>query len=283
MTTFEDLIYRGLDFRIEAEPALYGAFHIICILLTIALTVCMVMFFRNAKDSTMRTIVFVGWLIMILLEIGKQVIGAMNYDGTTLTWSYYWHWFPFQFCSTPMYTFPFVFLMKDCKFRKAIMAYIATFSLFAGIIVMILPTTVFSTRAFTNVQTMVHHGFQVVFGIYMAAYNRHHLNKRFFAWCMMVFGGFASVAMILNLTLYPVLLEKGLSESFNMFYISPYVNNDLPVLSTIYPLVPYPVYLIIYIFGFTLVAALVYAIEKGIVALTLRKKKRVQDPIETQQ
>jgi len=47
--------------------------------------------------------------------------------------------------------------------------------------------------------------------------------------------------------------------------------------------VPYPVYLIIYIFGFTLVAALVYAIEKGIAALTLRKKKRVQDQTPTQQ
>jgi len=280
MSTFEDLIYRGLNFRME-EPALYGAWHIVSILLTVALTVCMVKFFRNAKDSTMRTFVFVGWLIMVLFELGKQVVGAMEYDGTTLTWSYYWHWFPFQFCSTPMYTFPFVFLMKDCKFRKAIMAYIATFSLFAGIIVMILPTTVFGTRAYTNVQTMVHHGLQVVFGVYMAAYNRHHLNKRFFAWCMMVFAGFASVGMILNLTLYPIASKT--SPSFNMFYISPYVNNDLPVLSSIYPMVPYPVYLIIYIFGFTLVAALVYAIEKGIAALTLRKKKRVQDQTPTQQ
>ena len=157
------------------------------------------------------------------------------------------------------------------------MAYIATFSLFAGIIVMILPTSVFTGTVFINVQTMVHHGLQVVFGVYMAAYNRRHLNKRFFAWCMIVFAAFAATALILNVTVYPALLEKGLTEDFNMFYISPYLNNDLPVLSAIYPLVPYPVYLIIYIIGFTSVAALVYAVEKGIVALTLRKKNRVQD------
>ncbi len=280
MTPFENFIYTFLEAEME-RPGLYGAWHIASILLTVALTVCMVMFFRDAKDSTMRTIVFVGWIIMVLFEIGKQLIGAMDFDGTTVTWSYYWHWFPFQFCSTPMYTFPFVFLMKDCKFRRAIMAYIATFSLFAGIIVMILPTTVFGSRIFTNTQTMVHHGFQVVFGVYMAAYNRHHLNKRFFAWCMMVFGAFASVAMILNLTLYPIIGD--ISPDFNMFYISPFVNNDLPVLSAIYPKVPYPVYLIIYIFGFTLVAALVYAVEKGIVALTLRKKnKRAKDHTSNQ-
>ena len=275
MSTFEDLISRGLQFQVE-KPGLYGTWHIVSILLTVALTVCMVMFFRNAKDRTMRTLVFIGWIVMVLFELGKQVLGCLISDG-----AYYWHWFPFQFCSTPMYTFPFVFLLKDGKLRKAIMAYIATFSLFAGIIVMILPTTVFGTRIFTNTQTMVHHGLQVVFGVYMAAYNRHHLNKRFFAWCMMVFAGFASVAMVLNLTLYPIAKANN-SPDFNLFYISPFTNNDLPVLSSIYPKVPYPVYLIIYIFGFALVAALVYAVEKGIVALTLRKKKRVKDNISNQ-
>ena len=45
----------------------------------------------------MRTFVFVGRVIMVSLELGKQVLGAMNFDGTTLTRSYYRHWFPFQF------------------------------------------------------------------------------------------------------------------------------------------------------------------------------------------
>jgi hypothetical protein len=142
---------------------------------------------------------------------------------------------------------------------------------------MILPTSVFTPYITINIQTMVHHGLQVVFGVYMASYNRHHLNKRFFAWCMLVFAAFASVALILDVTVYPVLIEKGLATDFNMFYISPYVNSDLPVLSAIYPKVSYPVYLIIYIFGFTMVAALVYAVEKGIVALTLRNKNRAKD------
>ncbi len=276
MSAFESFIYNVLQAKME-RPGLYGAWHIVSIVLTIALTVCMVKFFRNAKDSTMRTLLFVGWLIMVIFELGKQLNGAMDYDGYTVTWAYEWRWFPFQFCSTPMYTFPLVFLLKDCKFRRAIMAYIATFSLFAGIIVMVLPTSVFTRDIFINVQTMVHHGLQVVFGVYMASYNRHRLNKRFFAWCMIVFAAFASVALILDVTVYPVLIEKNLATDFNMFYISPYINSDLPLLSAIYPLVPYPVYLIIYILGFTLVAALVYAVEKGIVALTLRKKNRVQE------
>ena len=282
MSTFEDLIYRGLNFSLEEKIPLYGMFHMITIILTIVLTVCMVMFFRNAKDSTMRTLVFIGWIIMILFEIGKQVTWTLQSDGT---WVYHWHVFPFQFCSTPMYTFPFVFLLKDCKFRKAIMAFIATFSLFAGLIVMILPTTVLTQRVFTSTQSMIHHGLQIVFGVYMAAYNRRHLNKRFFAWCMMVFGAFASVALALNLTIYPALQAKNPDEviKFCMFYISPYDMDNLPILYSIWQKVNFPVYLIIYIFGFTLVAALVYAIEKGIVALTLRKEKRVQNQHQPQE
>lgn len=276
MSGFESFVYNVLQARME-RPGLYGTWHIVSILLTIALTVCMVRFFRDAKDGTMRTIMLIGWIVMVTFEVAKQINGAMDYDGHTVTWAYEWRWFPFQFCSTPMYTFPLVFLLKDCKFRRAIMAYISTFSLFAGIIVMILPTSVFTSDIVINIQTMVHHGLQVVFGVYMAAYNRHHLNKRFFAWCMIVFAAFASVALILDVTVYPVLIEKGLATDFNMFYISPYINSDLPVLSAIYPKVSYPVYLIIYVFGFTLVAALVYAVEKGIVALTLRNKKRAKD------
>ena len=278
MTAFESFIYRVLQARME-RPALYGTWHIVSIILTIALTVCLVKFFRNAKDSTMRTFLFIGWLLMVILEVCKQLEGAMTYDEytATVTWSYLWRWFPFQFCSTPLYTFPLVFLLKDCKFRRAVMAYISTFSLFAGLIVMILPTSVFTSLISINIQTMVHHGFQVVFGVYMAAYNRSRLSKRFFAWAMIVFGAFAFVALMMNIVAYYKLIIPGITDDFNMFYISPYLNNDLPVLSAVYPLVPYPVYLIIYIIGFTLAAALVYAVEKGIVALTLRKKNRVQD------
>lgn len=275
MTAFENFVQTFLRATMD-KPTLYGTWHIASILLTVALTVLMVMFFRNASDKKMRIIMFVAWFIMILFEVGKQILFSMQTDGVTATWAYNWFYFPFQFCSTPFYTLPFVFLLKDCKFRRAIMAYIATFSLFAGIIVMILPTSVFVPYTFINVQTMVHHGFQVVLGIWMAAYNRRHLNKSFFAYAMITFGAFASVAMILNLVMPKYLATKGFTQAFNMFYISPYYNNDLPVLSTIYPMVPYFVYLIIYIFGFALVAALVFAIEKGIVALTLRKKNRAQ-------
>lgn len=44
---------------------------------------------------------------------------------------------------------------------------------------------------------------------------------------------------------------------FNIFWISPYFPTKLPILSSFRPLVPYPLFLMIYIFGFILIAATV--------------------------
>ena len=275
MTAFENFLYRGLSSTME-KPALYGAFHIISILLTIALTVCAVLFLRNASDKKMRIIVFVAWFIMTFFEVGKQLLFSMNVTGDLMTWEYNWYSFPFQFCSTPYYTLPFIFLLKDCKVRRAIMAYIATFSLFAGFIVMVLPTSVFNTYTFINVQTMIIHGFQVVLGAWMAAYNRDRLNLPFFGSGLITFAGFSSVAIILNVVMPKYLEAKGIETVFNMFFISPYYNNDVPVLSALYPILPYPVYLIVYLLGFGLAASIMFGIGKGIAALTLRKEKQTE-------
>jgi uncharacterized membrane protein YwaF len=117
---------------------------------------------------------------------------------------------------------------------------------------------------------MVHHGAQLAIGVFLVAHNRHHLSKRFFAWSMMVFTAMAGTALLLNTIMHYAKPDVG----FNMFFISPFQPCTLPVLSAIYPLVPYPVYLIIYVLGFALVSLIIYAIEKGIVTLCSRIKHR---------
>ena len=42
-----------------------------------------------------------------------------------------------------------------------------------------------------------------------------------------------------------------------MFFVGPFVPSALPIFSIIYPLVPWPVFLAIYIVGFSLVAMLI--------------------------
>ena len=58
-----------------------------------------------------------------------------------------------------------------------------------------------------------------------------------------------------------------------MFFISPHFDCTLPVLSIIYPKVPYIGFLIIYILGFSIVAGIVNLIYFGIYKLVCEFNK----------
>ena len=268
MNAFEKIIY---FLRAEMErPPLFGVWHFVSLAIALALAAFMVWKFKDCNDKTLRIILGIFWAVMLCFEIYKQIVFSMNSDGITATWSYDWHAFPFQFCSTPLYLLPILVFAKEGKFRNAIVAYMVTFSFFAGFVVMVYPGDVFIELIGINIQTMVHHGLQLVMGVFLVAHNRHHLSKRFFAWSMIVFTVLASLALVMNV----IANYRMPGVEFNMFFISPFQPCTLPVLSIIYPLVPYPVYLLIYLLGFALVSLIFYASEKGITTLCSKIKHR---------
>ena len=109
-----------------------------------------------------------------------------------------------------------------------------------------------------DIQTTIHHGSQIILGVFFAL--KRFLSpfptkkKNYFISAVFVFSAFVITAMILNIIMHNVLMTFGIDERFNMFYISPYHECTLPLLSIIDDLVPYPVFLCIYIFGFALAA-----------------------------
>ena len=76
--------------------------------------------------------------------------------------------------------------------------------------------------------------------------------------------------MILNLCLGPI------HEEFNMFYISPYVKSSLVVFDIIWEKTPYPVFLLLYIIGFSLAGTLVFLAAKGIDLLISKIKLKTK-------
>jgi hypothetical protein len=68
-----------------------------------------------------------------------------------------------------------------------------------------------------------------------------------------IFAIFVGLAVILN-TLHNAFINV---PTFNMFYINPRYGTGLPVLRDIYPLVPYLVFLFIYIVGFSIGAFII--------------------------
>ena len=252
------------------KPTLFGAWHFVSLALALALVAFIVWKFKDCNDKTLRRILLVFWVIIVLFEVYKQTVFSLISDGITADWSYQWYIFPFQFCSTPLYLLPILIFAPEGKFRNAVVAYMVTFSLFAGLVVMIYPGDVYTSIIGINIQTMVHHGLQLVMGVFLAAHNRHRLNKRFFAWAVATFAVLCAVALGLNTIMHYAKPDVG----FNMFYISPFQPCTLPILSDIYTKVPYPVFLIAYVLGFTAVSVVIYTIEKLAAKICTKIKHR---------
>ena len=247
-------------------PGNYGWFHLMFVAIAITAIVLLCIFGRNMKDKSFRRFVLICWIVMVVLEIYKQIFFVtMEVSGDTISWHYKWASFPFQLCSTPLYLLPFVAFMKEGKVRDSIISFLCTFAMFGGLVVFVFPNDVFVRMIGINIQTMVHHGIQLVLGVFMMVYFRKKLNWKFYLKGTIVFGIVCAIAMTLNVTLYnTVMIHNG--QTFNMFYFSPYYPCTLALLGDlIWPNVPYIVFLMIYVFGFALAAAIVFAIQYYII------------------
>ena len=274
MSFFERLVHL-LEYKVTT-PKVFGTYHIICLLLTIVAAILLVKFFKNASDRTIRILLFAVWCTITILEICKQLESSFDLDQFGYpVWSYLWHSFPFQFCSTPYYCLPFMIFLPEGFVRRAFTAFFAGFSFFAGLVVMIYPGDVFCATLVINIQTMILHGSMVALGILMVAHSRKQMKLRYFAGSLAIFYVFAIIAIILNETLYQFVLIDMPSAAVNLFFISRYYPCTLPILSDVYKAVPYGWYLVIYFVGFTFASALIYFIEKGILLLIekIGKKK----------
>ena len=260
------------------RPESYGWFHLMFVGITIAVTLLLCVFFRNCNDKTFRRIILIFWIIIVILEIYKEINYTFSVSDGEIVAKYQWYIFPFQFCSTPFYVLPFIVFLKEGKVRDACIAFTAIFALVAGLAVMIYPNDVFIGTIGINIQTMVHHGSQVILGIFCCVHERKkYSGVRFCLSAVAVFAALSAVAMLLN-EIFIYIVPEG--ETFNMFYISRHFPSTLVILCDIYKAVPYPVFLLAYFFAFGVGAAVIYLIQWGIIRLTSLKKKNKNKEIE---
>lgn len=134
---------------------------------------------------------------------------------------------------------------------------------------MIYPGDVFTRTVGINIQTMVCHGGMVVMGIYLLFSGMVKLEWKTIFKALSVFAVLVCIADVFNIIYH----FAGGTETCNLFFISPYFPCTLPILSMIYEVVPYPVFLVIYIISFTLAAFVMLAVAIGIDRLIKHKKK----------
>ena len=168
----------------------------------------------------------------------------------------------------PLYILPIIAFSKDSHLRDSLVSYISVFSFFGGVAVFFYPNDVFVETIGINIQTMIHHGLQIVLGVFCVVYNRKKLEKiGYFLSSIPVFSFLVSIAVVMNVIGYHLLPN----DTFNMFYISPYYPCTLPILELLYPRVPFIAFILIYIVGFVAIAAFIYNLERFAVGLATRE------------
>lgn len=263
---------------IEATaPEAYGLYHIVWLALIAGLTVFAVLQGRKHNAETVNRVVFLTAVVVFALEIYKQFVFTFG-DGSGEA-SYSWYAFPFQFCSTPMYVGLLLGIFRKGRVRQMLLSYLSCYALFAGLAVMLYPNDVYVRTVGINIQTMVCHGSMVVIGGYLLGSGQVQLEWKTLLKAMPVFAVCVAIAATLNELAYRVgILQE---HTFNMFFISPYLECTLPVYSLVHNAVPFPLNLILYILGFTAAAGLILLLCKGLQLLGRPLQQRISRPATT--
>lgn len=259
------------------EPQMYGAFHIIWLIITVAASVALCLAFKGHTEKTSRKIVFYTAILVTVLEIYKQINYTFKVTDGEIVADFQWYAFPFQFCSIPMYAGLLCGIVRSDRIRRALYAFLATYGLFAGVCVMLYPSTVFIDTIGINIQTMVCHGSMIVIGVYLLYSKCIELKHKTMLYALSVFSVAVGIAALLNEIVY----RTGIAgdETFNMFFISPYFEPSLPVYSIVQQHVPFPLCTLIYIAVFTAVSyvllLLAMAADHVVSAYRISKKSKI--------
>lgn len=272
---------------IQAEwekPTLYGWKHLLFLAVMIGLVVLVCCSCRKISDTRFRGIMLGIGITLLVLEIFKQLIFAYDKDSGGI-WKYDWKQFPFQFCSVPMYIMVIVGCLKECKFRDYLCSFLATFGLFAGIIVMLYPSTVLSTIIVRFCQSMIHHLAMVVGGFVVIVSGKVKLEHKTILKSTAVFCVVVCMAFLINIIFH----LSGNTASFNMFYIGPFSDSDIPVFHQIGEKLNISAdhihlgnfaFLLIYIVGFTLAAYIILLIEMGMHKLLSKRSIKSKEVLK---
>ena len=263
MVFLENLL-RILDAQMDT-PAPYGWFHLLFVMLTAVSTVYLCAYRKQDPPHRVKAVVFGVAIVVAVLEVYKQINYSFTPTDNGIVFDFQWYAFPWQFCSTPMYVGLLAGLTRKGKLHDALCAYLATYAVFAGLCVMLYPLTVFTGTIGINIQTMICHGTMIPVGAYLLTTGYVKLEHKTILKAIPVFAATVLIAIILNeIAYYSGLLQ---TDTFNMFFISPYCEPSLPVYSLVQNAVPYPFSLILYIWGFSTAAYLMLLIPIAILAI----------------
>lgn len=248
------------------EPAPYGWYHLIWILLGVAAIGFLYSQRRHFGEKQLKWVLGIYGGVAAVTELLKQLSWSLVESEATgqLVWDYSWYSAPFQLCSTPIYVSLICLFLKKGKLRDHLLSYLALVTILGGLMTMLIPSSCFVEDILVNIHTMWLHCGSLVVGIYLLMSKAVPLTAQSLRHAAVTFLCLAGIALTMNVAVYHSGVLNG--ETFNMFYISPYFISELPVFNTIQRSVPYPVFLASYVVGLMLGSALIL-----LIALMIRR------------
>lgn len=249
-------------FEIKIQtPEAWGPYHLCCMGLLAAGIALLAVFapkLRSRPNLVLGLTAGAG-TILLFTEILKQVFYGLHIGENGIYWDYPWWIFPFQMCSTPMYVSLLVPAFGEGRMRRALCNYLGTYGMLGGVVVMLFPGSVFTDLLFIDLHTMLWHILLVCLGVLQWAGGTAGNRFSDFLRSAAVFLCLAAIAAALN-CLFPQLAQEG----FNMFYLSPYIPASMSEFARLlWESVPYPVYVLLYVLGFSCAAAAVFLLAAG--------------------
>ncbi len=266
--SFWQEVLRFLDTGMEV-PQPYGWFHLLWLALTVAATVALCVLYKKGIVRNVRGVVLITAVIVTVLEIYKQINFSVRYaDGIELT--YQWYAFPWQFCSMPMYVGLLAGVTKG-RLHRVLCAFLASYAVFAGAIVMLVPTAVFTYAVGINIQTMICHGSMITVGVFLMYTDYVKPRHTTILQALPVFAVGIALAIAVNWMGHNLQIMGG--GALNAFFICPECSPHLPVYSEVQKVLPGWLSIVVYMVGFSVASYAMVLI--GIVSEKLFGGERV--------
>jgi len=243
--------------------AMYGWFYWMWMIIMAVELFLLLRYVAPKKNKKLNDrVIFIYGLIMVITEIYKEVFFCIEHG------SYHWNLFPWQFCSVPMFVAFIAPLVRNEKIQQSMYRFLSFFGLIAGISTLVLPEGFYWDYITMTCHSFFWHTSITIMGIFLIvtqgyAKSLKNLGREGLS-ASAVFSVAVIIALALNCIAYPLYFVRHKEYYFNMFYISPYYETSLPLFRDIYPLVPYPVFLLIYLVLFCLGAFVVWFVTFSI-------------------
>lgn len=240
------MLEKYLSWEIEGLGA-FGFLHLLFVALTILGCFYITKIADGHTEKDVTKVVFIIGIIFLLLETYKQLFHNDIGDGLR---EYSWGYFPYQLCSTPMYLCLLTPVFKK-EFRKTVYSFLAFYGFIAGLTVMVIADTVIVDEVTISIQSLFWHGMQCVLGCYLIKTQGFGKSYKEVFPGILLFIVLVVIAIILNFTFEQCKIHFGLTDSFNMFYISPYYESHVLILSDVWKATNYHFALLFYLVGVT--------------------------------